>query len=84
MVKKHNRRVKTNIYAIKRKDNNQIIGYLKNYTVAQEFLNSQWDRKTKTCHFYTERTNIAQAMRNNVKLEEIVDESALNPKKTEE
>lgn len=75
MGKKHNRRVKTNIYAIKKKEDNQVIGYFKTYSQAEEFLNSQFDRKTKTCHFYSERTNIASAMRGNINLEEIIDDS---------
>lgn len=77
MTKKHNRRVKTTIYAIKRRDNDSVVGYLKNFTQASHFLNSQTDRKTKHCPFYSEATTFDKAFRSNIRLEEIVDEKSL-------
>lgn len=82
MTKKHNRKVKTNIYAIKRKDNNEVVGYLKSYSQASHFLNSQTDRKTKICPFYSEVTTFDKAFRSNIRLEEIIDEKSLEAIKT--
>lgn len=77
---KHNRKVKTTIYAIKQKEDNKTIGYIKTYSDAQMFLNSQYNRKTKQCAFYAEATNFEKAFRSNVKLEEIIDPKELEVK----